>query len=122
MMGFFVFCGGGIGAVLRWLITAKVYGHFGTMLVNVIGAFLIGVLYGCLACHVSLKPEFRLLMMTGLLGGFTTFSTYLLDFVVLCQKDSFAEASLYLLLSVAAGLAVLYIGIKTAEFACGGGG
>ena len=54
------------------------------------------------------------------LGGFTTFSTYLLDFAVLCEKDSFFEASFYLLLSVAAGLAVLYAGMKTGAFVCGG--
>ena len=98
MTGFFVFLGGGIGAFLRWLVTTGIHNHWGTMLVNVAGAFL----------------------MTGLLGGFTTFSTYLLDFAVLCEKDSFFEASLYLLLSVAAGLAVLYAGMKTGAFVCGG--
>ena len=78
------------------------------------------MLYGCLSSGAALKPEVRLFLMTGLLGGFTTFSTYLLDFAVLCEKDSFFEASLYLLLSVAAGLAVLYAGMKTGAFVCGG--
>lgn len=90
------------------------------MLVNVAGAFLIGVVYGYVASGGVLKPEVRLFLMTGLLGGFTTFSTYLLDFAVLCEKDSFFEAAAYLLLSVAAGLAVLYAGMKTGSFVCGG--
>ena len=46
MTGFFVFLGGGIGAFLRWLVTTGIHNHWGTMLVNVAGAFLIGVLYG----------------------------------------------------------------------------
>ena len=120
MTGFFVFLGGGIGAFLRWLVATGIHNHWGTMLVNVAGAFLIGVLYGCLSSGAALKPEVLLFLMTGLLGGFTTFSTYLLDFAVLCEKDSFFEASLYLLLSVAAGLAVLYAGMKTGAFVCGG--
>lgn len=90
------------------------------MLVNVAGAFLIGVLYGCLSSGAALKPEVRLFLMTGLLGGFTTFSTYLLDFAVLCEKDNFFEAAAYLLLSVAVGLTFLYIGIKTGGFVCNG--
>lgn len=120
-MGYlFVFFGGGIGALLRWIVTTRISGHWGTMLVNVIGAFLIGVLYGCISSGVIWKPETKLLLMTGLLGGFTTFSTYLLDFAVLCEKDSFFEAAAYLLLSVAVGVTVLYVGIKTGGFVCNG--
>ena len=65
MTGFFVFLGGGIGAFLRWLVTTGIHNHWGTMLVNVAGAFLIGVLYGCLSSGAALKPEVRLFLMTG---------------------------------------------------------
>lgn len=73
MTGFFVFLGGGIGAFLRWLVTTGIHNHWGTMLVNVAGAFLIGVLYGCLSSGAALKPEVRLFLMTGLLGGLPLF-------------------------------------------------
>ena len=62
MTGFFVFLGGGIGAFLRWLVTTGIHNQWGTMLVNVAGAFLIGVLYGCLSSGAALKPEVRLFL------------------------------------------------------------
>ena len=101
------FCvlGGGLGASLRWLVAAYVPHHWGTMTVNVAGAFLIVFVVRLRCRGTMLKPELKLFLMTGLLGGFTTFSTYLLDFAVLCEKSDFGQAAVYLSLSVIVGLA-----------------
>lgn len=116
-MGFLsVFLGGGLGASLRWLVTSKIHYHWGTMVVNVLGALLIGALYGYISSKTTLRPEIKLFVMTGLLGGFTTFSTCLLDFAMLCEKDNFLEAATYLLLSVVVGLLVLFAGIRLSSF------
>lgn len=106
-----VFLGGGLGAILRWLICSKINTHWGTMLVNIIGAFLIGCAYEFFRQKLS-TPEIRLFIITGLLGGFTTFSTYLLDFSKLLNTQNFAEAWMYLLFSLSLGLVALITGIK----------
>ncbi|MBR1777119.1 MAG: CrcB family protein [Alphaproteobacteria bacterium] len=105
------FAGGGLGAVARWLICLKISSHWGIMPVNVIGAFLIG----CTSCyferhlyHAALKS----FVMTGFLGGFTTFSTYLLNFTALLNVHSYTEAFLYLIGSVVIGFIALLLGIK----------
>lgn len=109
-----VFFGGGLGAVLRWLICSKINTHWGTMLVNIIGAFLIGCAYEFFRQKIS-TPELKLFVITGLLGGFTTFSTYLLDFSKLLNNQSFTEAWIYLLFSLSIGLVALIIGIKLTD-------
>ena len=107
-----VFIGGGIGSVLRWLVCCKITSHWGTMIVNILGAFLIGCAYTyfqkCLIDNSSIK----LFIMTGLLGGFTTFSTYLLNFSTLINNNQHLEAFIYLLLSIIIGLAALMLGMK----------
>lgn len=106
-----VFAGGGLGAVLRWLAGRAVGGHWGIFLVNVLGAFFIGLAYTwCM--RRGMGPALKLFVMTGLLGGFTTFSTYLLDFAQLTAAGKLGEAFCYLLLSVLAGLAALWAGMK----------
>ena len=107
-----VFLGGGIGSVFRWGICCKISNHWGTMLVNVIGAFLIGYLFEYISLRSGFKPEMKVFLMTGLLGGFTTFSTYLLDFVVLANRGEMLEGVLYLLLSVIIGTVFLVAGMK----------
>ena len=78
-----IFVGGGIGSVLRHLLSSQIGSHWGIMLVNVLGAMLIGMAYAYFADRASLRPETRAFIITGLLGGFTTFSTYMLDFNLL---------------------------------------
>lgn len=106
-----VFLGGGLGSILRWLICSKINTHWGTMLVNIIGAFLIGCSYEFFRQKIT-TPELKLFVITGLLGGFTTFSTYLLDFSKLLNTQDLAEAWSYLFLSLSLGLAALVLGIK----------
>lgn len=107
-----VFLGGGTGALLRWLACSKIPAHWGTLTVNIAGAFLIGILYQYIYLHSGFKQELKLLLMTGVLGGFTTFSTYLLDFVTLINKGHLYEAGFYLTTSVITGVIFLIIGIK----------
>lgn len=111
-----VFLGGGFGSLLRWLICSKISAHWGTLTVNILGAFLIGVLYQYISLHSGFKQEIKLLLMTGVLGGFTTFSTYLLDFVTLINKENFLEAAFYLLISIFIGVMFLMIGIKVVNW------
>lgn len=107
-----VFFGGGMGSLFRWLICSKISTHWGTLTVNILGAFLIGVLYQYISLHSGFRHELKLLLMTGVLGGFTTFSTYLLDFVLLLNKGHFYEAGFYLMASIIIGVMFLILGIK----------
>ena len=107
-----VFLGGGFGSVLRWLICNKINSHWGTMIVNILGAFLIGCAYAYFQKHLSDNTNLKLFIMTGLLGGFTTFSTYLLNFSTLINENNYTEAFSYLLLSIVIGLIALVLGIK----------
>ena len=111
-----VFLGGGIGATLRWLICCKISSHWGTMVVNVIGAFLTGMSYEYFQKYLTDNSNFKLFIMTGLLGGFTTFSTYLLNFSTLIGENNHIEAFSYLLLSVIIGLIALILGMKSLVF------
>lgn len=107
-----VFVGGGLGAILRWITCSKIPYHWGTFVVNILGAFLIGALYQYIATHSSFKPEMKLFLMTGLLGGFTTFSTYMLDFITLIQANHLTEAIIYLITSICVGVLFLLLGIR----------
>ncbi len=110
-----VFIGGGIGSILRWLCCSLISSHWGTMLVNVLGAFLIGAAYSYFAKLSTLNQELKLFVMTGLLGGFTTFSTYLLNFITLANGNRLTEAFLYLIGSVLIGSLFLFAGMKIAD-------
>lgn len=88
MTVFSVFLGGGIGSVLRWLVTSRIASHWGVMLANVFGAMLIGMASEYFLSRADLRPEVRSFIVTGFLGGFTTFSTYLLDFNHLLSHEN----------------------------------
>lgn len=111
-----VFLGGGIGASLRWGVCKYIHNHWGTFIVNILGAFLIGVLFQYISQKTTFNSTLKLFLMTGLLGGFTTFSTYLLDFVKLLDSNSAWEATIYLTLSIILGVLALILGIKIVNF------
>ncbi len=99
---FLATAGGAIGAGARYLVNVGVARWLGgafpwsTLIVNVVGCGLMGVLYWC---FIKLWPEqeaMRIFLATGILGGFTTFSAYALDFWVLLERDAPAAAALYL--------------------------
>jgi CrcB protein len=82
------------------------------MIVNVLGAFLIGCTYTYFQKNLADNTNLKLFIMTGLLGGFTTFSTYLLNFSTLICENNYTEAFSYLLLSIVIGLIALVLGMK----------
>lgn len=113
---FLVFLGGGAGAVARHLVGLWALRHsglafpWGTLLVNGIGSFLMGLFIGTLALQGA-NPTLRLLVATGFLGGFTTFSTFSLDTITLWQRGDPAVATLYVGASLALALGGLVIGL-----------
>ena len=111
-----VFLGGGVGAALRHavnLAAARLGFAFpiGTLAVNVLGCVLMGVLVAWFALRPGIDQNVKLLLTTGLLGGFTTFSAFSLDSALLWQRGAFAELALYAGGSVLLSVAGLFAGM-----------
>ena len=112
-----VFLGGGMGAALRHginSISAHVFGTrypVGTFFINVLGSLFIGVLAEVFALKTSLTPGLRLFLITGVLGGFTTFSAFSLEIGLLYQRGETGAAVLYAIGSVVCGVAALFAGM-----------
>ena len=113
-----VFLGAGIGGALRHGVNvwaARVFGYgfpFGTLIVNIIGSFVMGLLVGFFAYRAGLVPQhMRLFLTTGVLGGFTTFSAFSLDAALLFERHSYAMALTYMVGSVVASIVALFIGL-----------
>lgn len=111
--------GGAVGASCRYLTNVgamRLLGSgfpYGTMTVNVIGSFCMGLLVVTLA-HKG-GNAFAPLLMTGVLGGFTTFSAFSLDAVTLYQRGDMMLAAIYVFASVAVGLVALIAGMAVAR-------
>ena len=109
--------GGGIGAIARYTMGRGIAERagsvfpYGTFAVNLVGAFLIGVLFAILTEKGIGHPHLRLLLVTGFLGGFTTFSTYTLEATNLVEAGSWNTALLYAVGSNALGLIACFAGI-----------
>ena len=112
--------GGAVGAVGRYQLGRAVTSiagpntgfPWGTLSANILGSLAMGLLIGWLARHTGAGSEnLRLLLGVGLLGGFTTFSAFSLEMVLLAQRGSLGLAVLYAGISVLAGLAALYLGL-----------
>jgi CrcB protein len=116
-----VFVGAGIGGALRHGVNvgaAKLFGAglpHGTLIVNVLGSFLVGLLAGYFALRPGIGQHLRLFLTSGLLGGFTTFSAFSLDAALLIERHAYALAAGYVLGSVLAGLGALFIGLALFE-------
>nr|WP_294846787.1 fluoride efflux transporter CrcB [uncultured Sphingomonas sp.] len=111
-----VFLGGGLGAVLRWLVGRASMAMFGTafpwgtMAVNIIGSFLIGLSVGAFSAFGT-GQTMRLFLVTGFLGGFTTFSAFSLDALTLWERGQHGLAAAYVLASVLVSLAAIAAGM-----------
>lgn len=111
-----VFIGGGVGSALRYLLSGWVAARFmpsgfpaGTLAVNLAGCLIIGLVSGWWLNH-PVAPQWKLLVVTGLLGGFTTFSAFSIEMLALVQRQAWGEAAAYALISVIAGLGLSWLG------------
>jgi CrcB protein len=124
MLYFIVFLGAGIGGALRHgvnVVAARLFGYgfpYGTLVVNVVGSFLMGLLAGYFDFRPGIGQHFRLFLTTGVLGGFTTFSAFSLDTALLVERHAYGLAAGYAVGSVAASLGALFFGL--AVFRSGG--
>lgn len=114
--------GGALGSVARFKLSGWVLHHavswrfpIGTLVVNVVGCLVAGVLAGMSARHHALTPDVRLLLFTGLLGGFTTFSAFGLETVLLMKRGEWAIAAANVSISVLAAVIALWLGFAVAE-------
>lgn len=110
--------GASLGAVLRWLLGLSLNTLFpaippGTVAANLIGGYLIGVALAVFAAAPNLAPEWRLLIITGFLGGLTTFSTFSAEVTTLIQQGRFAMAATAISVHVGGSLLMTLIGLGT---------
>ena len=113
--------GGALGSVLRFAavsyLTPLLNYRFplGTFVVNILGSFLIGAAYVLLVEKATLPAEYRLFFITGLLGGFTTFSAFSLEILQLWQEGHFFNAIAYASSSVILGLLMAFFGMALTQ-------
>ena len=114
--------GGALGSVLRYKIGGFALHHtpswnfpVSTFTINVAGCFAIGILAALVEHHDLFSPSMRLLLFTGLLGGFTTFSAFGYEGVFLLRRGLVSVAAVYLSLSVLCGLAAVFVGMKLVD-------
>ena len=113
----FIAMGGAIGAVLRFVTSNAVHAVlgrgflYGTLTVNVVGSFLMGVLYIILIERSGLPEQWRAVLIIGLLGAFTTFSTFSIETFLLIENRELAKALLNVFLSVSLCLSGTWAGV-----------
>ncbi|HEX4296145.1 MAG TPA: fluoride efflux transporter CrcB [Rhizomicrobium sp.] len=109
--------GGAIGSLLRYFVASAIQTPasagfpWGIFLVNISGGFVMGVVVEMAALKMQFSPEIRAFLTVGILGGYTTFSTFSLDSVLLLQRGAYASAGLYIVGSAALSIAALFAGL-----------
>ena len=109
--------GGAIGAVMRYWVSTGVYNllgrgfPYGTLVVNMAGSLLMGFLYVLLLERMTISPELRAALLIGVLGAFTTFSTFSIETLNLIEQADFVKAGLNVLISVVACVGAAWVGV-----------
>lgn len=112
----YIFLGGGLGSVCRYILHLAVNGKgivhgfpWSTFTVNILGSFLIGVFFS-LSSRFNLPDDVRLFLTVGLCGGFTTFSTFSNESLILFKEGLYGTFGLYILLSIVLGILAVFVG------------
>lgn len=109
--------GGALGSILRYLTSLWINRHtdahfpWATFVVNIIGSFLIGLLFGYLEKQQIANENIKYLFITGFCGGYTTFSTFAIENTGLIQSQHTITAFVYIALSIVTGLAAVWFGL-----------
>ena len=117
-----VAAGGAVGALGRYLVMVGVGAigatHFpiGTIVVNVIGSFLLGALVEASALVISIGPELRAFLVVGVLGAFTTFSTFSMDVIALVERHDSMQAAAYIVASVVLGVGAFFAAMRLVKW------
>ncbi|MFD2228662.1 fluoride efflux transporter CrcB [Alkalimarinus sediminis] len=113
--------GGAFGALSRYFLIGLVTDWlgrgfpFGTLLVNVLGSFLIGILYVLIVLKMHVSPELKSILVVGFLGAFTTFSTFSLEAFIMISQGLLLSAVTYILSSVILCILAVWAGISLAK-------
>lgn len=113
-----VFLGGGMGSMLRYWIGLHLNNNFpyGTLLVNILGSLLIGIIFGLTLKFSNISQNTVLFLATGFCGGFTTFSTFAYENYQFVRQNEFMIFALYAGTSVLLGLAFVFFGMWIIKF------
>lgn len=112
-----VFIGGGLGAAARYALVSVVGKYagtnfpWGTLAVNLIGAFLIGLAVELFALKINASEQIRLLLVTGILGGFTTFSAFSLESALMFERGNYAMLVSYIAASVIGTIFAVFVAL-----------
>ncbi len=114
--------GSAAGGVTRWFLSDRIMTTskelpWGTLIVNLSGCLMLGILHGMGDTAWPLSPRARMLLMVGFCGAFTTFSTWMLESSILMEKGASRAALAYIILSVALGFALLKAGMLASKAA-----
>lgn len=112
-----IFLGGGTGSILRYYLGRFIQGYVtsgfpaGTLVINIVACFIIGLLAGMIDSGFNLSAATRLLLITGFCGGLSTFSAFSIESVQLMQEEKYIYLVLYIVLSLTLCLAVTFAGM-----------
>jgi fluoride exporter len=112
-----VFLGGGLGAAVRYGVNVGVSRvnptdfPWHTLIINITGCFIMGVLTEAMALRFNVSNEWRLFLTTGIMGGYTTFSAFALDYALLFERRDFMSAAIYVLASVIGAILACFAGL-----------